>query len=296
MDTVVVGNPGNAGELSGEAAGGEGPTAIVGGVDYIYRIGKFEVTAGQYTEFLNAVAYDDTYGLYDTRMDTDSFGCNIQRTGGPGSYSYYVSPTWADRPVNYVTWLDAARFANWLHNDQLTGPQDATTTEDGSYTLNGYTGSDGAWILRNPEATWVLPGEHEWYKAAYHLNDGITGNYWDYPTASDIISTLDANYDFVVGHTSPVGAYNHAPSAYGTFDQGGNVWEWCESIIADPRRSVRGGSFGSDPFHLNAAFRSNLDLPSASYNGVGFRVALVPEPTTLIFVALGTPLLTRRRR
>ena len=34
-----------------------------GGVDYAYNIGKYEVTAGQYTEFLNAVADDDTYGL-----------------------------------------------------------------------------------------------------------------------------------------------------------------------------------------------------------------------------------------
>ena len=65
-----MGNPGNTGELSGDGVwpGGNGPDAIVGAVDYVYEIGKYEVTAGQYTEFLNAVAATDTYGLYNTDM------------------------------------------------------------------------------------------------------------------------------------------------------------------------------------------------------------------------------------
>jgi hypothetical protein len=56
IDTVPVGNPGNAGELSGAGAGGFGPDRICGTVAYTYSIGKYEVTAGQYTEFLNKVA------------------------------------------------------------------------------------------------------------------------------------------------------------------------------------------------------------------------------------------------
>jgi len=42
VETVSVGNPGNAGELSGESAGGEGPDRICGAVGYVYKIGKFE--------------------------------------------------------------------------------------------------------------------------------------------------------------------------------------------------------------------------------------------------------------
>ena len=38
------------------------------GVDYRYRIGKTEVTVGQYTEFLNAVADTDAYALYHLSM------------------------------------------------------------------------------------------------------------------------------------------------------------------------------------------------------------------------------------
>ena len=48
MEWVTVGNPGNAGEWSGESYGGYGPDRKCGAVGYIYKIGKYEVTAGQY--------------------------------------------------------------------------------------------------------------------------------------------------------------------------------------------------------------------------------------------------------
>ena len=57
IDTVPVGNPGNAADTTG-----------YGSVAYTYNIGKYDVTAGQYTAFLNAVAATDTYGLYNTSM------------------------------------------------------------------------------------------------------------------------------------------------------------------------------------------------------------------------------------
>ena len=74
IETVSVGNPGNAGELSGAGAGGCGGDRFCGAVDYTYRIGKFEITAGEYAEFLNAVAVTDTYELYNVEMWSDSRG------------------------------------------------------------------------------------------------------------------------------------------------------------------------------------------------------------------------------
>ena len=70
LEFVTVGNPGNAGER-------DGCGRVFGGVDYVYAIGKCEVTAGQYTAFLNAVAATDAYGLYNTNMRSDTYGCNI---------------------------------------------------------------------------------------------------------------------------------------------------------------------------------------------------------------------------
>ncbi len=109
LDFVTVGNAGNAADSTG-----------YGAVDYAYAIGKYEVTAGQYTAFLNAVAATDTYGLYNTSMWTyrRRHGCKIQRSGSSGSYTYSVAADCANRPVNYVSFWDAARFVNWLHNGQ----------------------------------------------------------------------------------------------------------------------------------------------------------------------------------
>ena len=300
IETVTVGNPGNPGELSGEGAGGFGPTRICGAVDYVYEIGKFEVTAGQYCAFLNAVAATDTYDLYNTLMDSESMGCQITRNGTSGSYTYDFSgrpsgaeADWVDRPVNWISWGDAARFANWLHNGQPTGAQDLSTTEDGSYFLDGATSAtELSPVTREPDATWVIPSEDEWYKAAYHKNDGVTGHYWDYPTASDRYPTLEpppgtdltygsANgyYDgYVIGspyYRNEVGAYDAKPSVspYGTFDQAGNVREWNEAELGT-YRGQRGGSFLQSM--LDWAVLRDYVNPTSEYHDYGFRVARVP--------------------
>jgi sulfatase modifying factor 1 len=293
IDTVTIGNPGNAGELSGEGAGGYGPDRICGAVDYVYSIGKYEVTAAQYTAFLNAVGATDTYGLYNTSMWSNTYGCKIERTGSSGSYTYNVAPDWADRPVNYVSWGDAARFANWLHNGQPSGAQDLTTTEDGSYYLNGATSDAGLLAIdREPDATWVIPSEDEWYKAAYHKNDGVTGNYWDYPMGSSAApdngnpggdSGNSANFydgDYTIG--SPYwrtegGYFGLSDSPYDTFDQGGNIREWNESVVYEGSgysyRGLRGGGFyDDDGNHLHASSRIS-GFPASESDLVGFRVS-----------------------
>ena len=108
MDWVTVGDPGNAGQISGFQApgGGNGPQGIVGDVDYTYNISKYEVTTGQYTEFLNAVAADDTHGLYSSGMWTHNYGCKIQQAGSSPSYTYSIAVERADRPVNFVDWYE----------------------------------------------------------------------------------------------------------------------------------------------------------------------------------------------
>ena len=92
IDWVSVGNPGNA--CSSQSQG------CFGAVAYAYQISKYEVTVGQYTEFLNAVAAADPNGLYNTQMDT-SFGV-ITRSGSPGSYSYTATAGLESAPVPAV--------------------------------------------------------------------------------------------------------------------------------------------------------------------------------------------------
>ena len=229
-----------------------------GSVGHVYQIGKYEVTAGQYTEFLNAVAKADPNGLYNTAMGdpVGSLGANIQRTGSSPNYSYSVAADWANRPVNYVSFWDAARFANWLHNGQPTGPQGPGTTEDGAYHDVGNQTLFG----RNAGAKFFIPTEDEWYKAAYHdKTAGLAASYFDYPTGTnavpgnDITETTNpgnnANYyisDYAIGspyYRTVVGEFELSDSPYGTFDQGGNVWEWNETAVTSSSRGLRGGSF-----------------------------------------------------
>ena len=98
-------------------------TTGYGSVGYTYNIGKYEVTAAQYTRFLNAKAKTDTYGLYNSYMATASF-MGLQHPAQRQLRQLQLQrgmTDWANRPVNYVSYWDACRFANWLGNGQGNG-------------------------------------------------------------------------------------------------------------------------------------------------------------------------------
>jgi hypothetical protein len=101
-----------------------------------------------------------------------------------------VATDFVNRPANCVGYWDACRFANWLHNGQPTAPEGAGTTETGAYTLTT-DGMNNNTIVRNVDWKWAVTSEDEWYKSAYHKNDGVTGNYFDYPTSSDSTPSND---------------------------------------------------------------------------------------------------------
>jgi formylglycine-generating enzyme required for sulfatase activity len=229
------------------------------------------------------------------------------RSGSPGSYSYAVKPlavgqgpggtdyTYDNKPLMYVSWYSAVRFANWLHNNQPSGAQNSSTTEDGAYTFTG----PAAVGPRNVGAQWWIPSEDEWYKAAYF--DPNLGTYFDYATGTNVAPNNNlpagdtgnsANYftgSYTTGNfnypLTDVGAYTLSSSPYGTLDQNGNVNEWNEREFFGTYRGARGGDYSADAFYLRASYWG-YGLPTSGSISLGFRVAEVPEPSALCLVLM----------
>jgi formylglycine-generating enzyme required for sulfatase activity len=304
LQFVTVGGPGNAAD---PATG-----SLYGSVGYTYQMGEYDVTVGQYCQFLNAVAATDTYGLYNSYMGTDYSTVGITQSGSPGSYTYSVSynaSAWSsyvaynsslypsalaaanDTPVFDVTWGDAARFANWLQNGQPTNLGEAAgSTEAGAYMLNGATSESALMAIgRNAGATYFIPSENEWYKAAYF--NPSNGTYWTYPTQSNstpsnMLSATGTNngnfwnssYTDPTNDLTPVGAFAGSPGPFGTYDMGGDLFQWNEANYDNENlyRGLRGGGWFISSSFVASSGRYYYGSPTGEFYYVGFRVASVP--------------------
>ncbi len=281
IDTVLVGNAGNSPDDTGSGA-----------VGYEYRIGTYEVTNAQYASFLNEKAKSDPLQISVGPVLSSE---GIERNGVSGGYTYSPVSGHENKPVHGISWFSAIRFINWLHNGQGDGD-----TESGAYTLLGGTPtpSNATSITRNPDAIWWLPNADEWYKAAFHKNDGDTANYFDYATSSDEFPVPEppaggsnsANWGYAdfPNNLTEVGAYMNSASPYGTFDQVGNVWEWNETVLVEGSvlyADIRGGSASiTAPSYFVAG--AKLGIWPVGGSTTGFRVATVPEPSSLALACM----------
>ncbi|MBN2294469.1 MAG: SUMF1/EgtB/PvdO family nonheme iron enzyme [Pirellulales bacterium] len=244
MDFVTVGNTDNVNDTHGDG---------YGAVDYIYNIGKYEVSENQWDAVCAASATD----LLDD----------------PGYWS-------GDQAVAHISWNEAAMFCNWLTSGDVT---------DGAYTIDGsgvVTAIDRDSAISTHGTVYVIPTEDEWYKAAYY--DGDAGVYYDYPTGSNtkpdgIDFSEDPEFDAVFADFYDQGQPNDVDNAgallspYGTMGQGGNVWEWNETGTGSSR-GTRGASWRDDAISLAASTRGDDLLSAYEHYILGFRVASVPEP------------------
>ena len=314
---VTVGDPGNTADTA---------PAGYGAVTTSFQIMKYEFTNQQYTDFLNSVDASGTnpYSVYNNDMGSNARGGISFTSGNASGSKYAIRSNMGDKPVNYVTWFDAARVSNWLMN----GATSSSSTETGAYTLNGATSGNAPAV--NNGATFYIPTEDQWYKAAYYQGGGTNAGYWNYATQSDTAPTpvtagetgigsagntgnfanfnRGADWNSQNGNVTTVGT-NGGPSAYGAFDMSGNIIEWNDLTgAAGSSRGRRGGFWNSDdPFLLSSSF-SNSAGPSFEGDGVGFRLAspvsgpsAVPEidPNSLgsvLALVLGSLGLLERRR
>ncbi|MGB3561677.1 MAG: PEGA domain-containing protein [Thermoanaerobaculia bacterium] len=210
------------------------------------------------------------------------------QSGSVGTYTLEID----HHPVVNVTWEEAARYCNWLSEQESLPP--------------AYVMQAGRLVGANPMATgYRLPTEAEWAWAArfaggrsglkYPWGGALpivagSGNYGDAAAGSVVPGTL-GGYRDGFPTTSPVDSYE--PNAVGILNLGGNVAEWVHDIYTiyptassqlqhDPMgpeegelNVIRGSSWMDGTItELRLSYRDYGNKPRPD---VGFRIARYAE-------------------
>ena len=229
-----------------------------------YWIGKYEVTRGEYGQFMNAGGYSNP-----AYWSTD--GWNWKVSSGRTEPDFWAAEQdWSDgygepftqtdsHPVVGVSYYEAEAFCNWA---------------------GGH-----------------LPTEAQWEKAARwtgsHPNVYPWGDTWDVEKYNNWFDHNPAGGGYMRFQTAPVGSYPTGMSPYGLHDMAGNVWEWVRDWYGsgyysqtppggwvDPQgptsgsyRVIRGGGWSYNYTHRCASRYRYTTLPYGDWYYGGFRIS-----------------------
>ena len=192
-----------------------------------------------------------------------------------------VSPFWIDRnPVTnreYEAFLEATGHEppKYWRDSQFNGPTQPVVGV--------------SWAEAHAYAEWAakeLPTEAQWEYAARGKENR------PYPWGNQIPDTTRCNFREYLGMTSMTGMHEDGATPEGVQDLAGNVYEWTQDAYVPytaqrqrpeatgtaPRKTVRGGCWGSSSSELRCAARKGL-FPESQLNTVGFRCVLAAEET-----------------
>lgn len=200
------------------------------------------------------------------------------------------------RPVHWVClspfWIGKFPITNEQYSlfleDNPASPKPAFW-EDPSFNQPDHPVVGLSWEEARAYCLWAgleLPSEAQWEAAARGMDRR------PYPWGKELPTSRHAN--FSGKGTTPVGSCPAGVGPYGTFDQAGNVWEWCADPWApniyqhrehgelDPVargetavRALRGGSWMNPAQDLHTAYRDR-GTAKLRFNNQGFRCVWRP--------------------
>lgn len=323
FDFVTVGAPGNRSWIESER---ELPNGITlnhiddrGRVDYSYRIMRTEVVQTQYVDFVQAFRpFWAEIGTIPGSVERGGAGgieftsLGISTLGG-----ITVDPNY-DMSAVTISWRNAARYANWLHNGAPSDNLTWDTFHTGAYTFTdaSFTShTQGSPVTRNEDARFWLPSLDEYLKAGYYdpnrYGEGEEG-YWTFPHGSNTPPVSgppgEGEWDNSPGRPPwerlRVGLYPETQSPWGLLDILGTEREWVETpsgvfqlsdgtlFVSAQGRVLVGNDTAS--FGSIDSWDPGASATSAFY---AFRLAtMVPSPSSILILSGAAMWGTVRRR
>jgi len=264
------------GDVFGDGKAGQPETPVHEVVVGSFHIGRYEVTLGEFKEFVAATAY---------RTSAEKREGAYSQTPEETHWRLLGYAQADNEPVLQMSWNDAAAYCNWLSRKHGVAP--------------AYDERTGALLdARGRETTDVravrgyrLPTEAEWEFAARERGRKVR-----FGNGRDVARSSEINFDAGSGsyayaekglnrrRSTPVGSFK--PNALGLHDASGNAWEWCTDVLAsypaarqvnpyqagDEPRILRGGSMGGDARSARVASRFCFGRADHCGNS-GFRLA-----------------------
>lgn len=293
------------------------PQRSIGRTNHKYRMMTHEVTVRQWYGFLQSYA---PYVAPASAGSQGLIGTNgfIQFHGySNGLPVYSMQEQFGEVPIQ-VSWRSAARYANFMHNDQVDA---AWAFESGAYDTStfGLTQNEmGINVItdqqrRSEGARFWIPSFDEWSKAGHwdpnRYGEG-EGGWWQFPTTSDtapVPGEPDLGGEtnggtFPSGQTRPLdaGSYPDVQSPWGLLDLSGGATEWLEdinSVEIPNQRFVSGSSIylpGLLPSQWDRLGHFDDQFPSLMF---GVRLAsVIPSPGTALGLVVMLAGGSRRRR
>lgn len=317
IDFVTVGDPGNP-ACALPDPGGISYADGRGSVPYEYRIGRAEITTGQWLQFVNT--FSTLGGTWTGFAHPSHWGAEVDPTySGPGArYRLRDAPSASVFPVGGISWRTAAMYCNWLTNAQATG---TWALQNGAYDASTFTTNPDQTfndqLTHNPSATFWIPTLDEWIKAAHYdpnRNGAGQGGWWMYPNGTDTPLTYgppptgQANSGFTLPNFGnwniPLGAYPGTVSPWGLLDVAGGATEWIEEAFGTTLGPEERGTDGSGSgWNISLAglndrvTRLGSDAPQVASSYQGFRIASsVPAPAGSAVVAMSLCYVNRRKK